>query len=391
MNKLHSHSIDFRKENMKEAVDKGNEHIHRGLYNEAIVEFTKAIKNNPRCGDAYYGRGFAYQHKGNFYKAVANYNNAMITYSRKEDKAKAIYARGVLYSRLGICDRSWWDLHKAEEWGYKVDAQLRADLLKAIGKTEWFQSAEEKLLDAIFGGDFDKKIDYCNKAIELDPNDARAYEERGDVCRTKGLIDQAIADFTKVIELIPKYLDLDNKISDSEKKKLGKTISDTRYAYAYLNRGRAYCKNGKFDEAISDFTKAIEIYPSLDAAYRERGIARRYRKDFDQAVADFTKIIESNTKEGSDKPIHAEAYLDRGIAYREKGELDKAISDFNKALEINPDFFCNIYIERGLAYYLKGEYDKARDDMHKAETSKVGVIPKMLVNLKEMLNQKASA
>jgi len=43
----------------------------------------------------------------------------------------------------------------------------------------------------------------------------------------------------------------------------------------YYNRGVAYHKKGLFDEAIADYTRAIEINPEDAEAYHNRGVQRR--------------------------------------------------------------------------------------------------------------------
>ena len=42
---------------------------------------------------------------------------------------------------------------------------------------------------------------------------------------------------------------------------------------AYSNRGATYEKKGNFDNAIEDFTTAIEHQPDYAQAYNNRGIA----------------------------------------------------------------------------------------------------------------------
>jgi tetratricopeptide (TPR) repeat protein len=42
---------------------------------------------------------------------------------------------------------------------------------------------------------------------------------------------------------------------------------------AYNNRGRAYMEKGQYDQAISDYTKALEINPRHQQAYYRRGLA----------------------------------------------------------------------------------------------------------------------
>jgi len=63
--------------------------------------------------------------------------------------------------------------------------------------------------------------------------------------------------------------------------------------------------------------------------YNNRGIAFGEKREYDQAISDFDKAIEIN-------PRYITAYNNRGVIYRLKGQYDKAISDFNKAIEMNP-------------------------------------------------------
>ena len=103
-------------------------------------------------------------------------------------------------------------------------------------------------------------IEDYTKAIELNPNDANAYNERGVLHYAIDKYPEAIADYTKAIEINPKYV------------------------FAYFNRGLIYQDLKKYEEAIADYTKAIELDPdkwsaaSLTDAYNHREEAYRLKK-----------------------------------------------------------------------------------------------------------------
>jgi tetratricopeptide (TPR) repeat protein len=188
---------------------------------------------------------------------------------------------------------------------------------------------------------------------------AIVHNERGAQYLEKGQYDQAITEFTKAIELDPKF------------------------AWAYNNRGNAYAQGkGQLDQAISDFTKAIELDPKLAKAYNNRGGAYGDKGQYDQAISDCNKAIELN-------PEYAQAYYNRGRAYLQKGQLDQAISDYTKAIELNPEI-AMAYLNRAITYAIKGEYDKAWEDVHKAQSLGFQVHPGFLKDLREASPEKST-
>ncbi len=78
-------------------------------------------------------------------------------------------------------------------------------------------------------------------------NNAEFYYNRGIDRFERGDYDKAISDYSKAIEINP------------------------RFAMAYANRGGAYLNKGLYDQAISDSNKAIELNPKLAMAYNNRG------------------------------------------------------------------------------------------------------------------------
>ena len=98
-------------------------------------------------------------------------------------------------------------------------------------------------------GQWDQAIAYFNKAIEINPRYAKAYNIRGIAYYSKDQIDKAIADFNKAIEIDPK---------DSS---------------PYNNRGVAYLDKGEYEKAWDDVHKAESlghrIHPEFLKALRE--------------------------------------------------------------------------------------------------------------------------
>lgn len=111
---------------------------------------------------------------------------------------------------------------------------------------------------------------------------------------------------------------------------LGCELSARVQAVEYNHQGVALADAGQYDEAITEYTKAIELDPSYAQAYNNRGVAYDNKGQYDLAIADYNKAIELS-------PNSALFYYNRGFAYSKKGQRDLAISDLNKAIELSSD------------------------------------------------------
>jgi len=215
-----------------------------------------------------------------------------------------------------------------------MDEAKKARLYAFSLRSMWYKLERfEKSLEATT-----KAVEIFEKLIKTDEKFkeelAEAYHNRGTVHSAKGKYDLAIQDYNKAIEINPKL------------------------AVAYSNRGSAHSSKGEYDLAIQDFDEAIEINPKDAEAYYNRGSAHSSKGEYDLAIQDFDKAIEIN-------PKYAEAYSNRGNAHYEKGEYDLALLDFDKAIEINPKD-AMAYSNRGNTHLAKGEYDLALLDYNKA-------------------------
>jgi tetratricopeptide (TPR) repeat protein/beta-lactamase regulating signal transducer with metallopeptidase domain len=172
-----------------------------------------------------------------------------------------------------------------------------------------------------------------NVSPEKSSTGSAEYISQGVSFLKQGKVEDAITQFNRAIDLDP-----------------GKAV-------AYAARGSAYFRLEKLDNAISDYNRAIEINPDLEVAYQGRGSVYYRQGQFDNAISDYTRVIKIN-------PGLVNAYIDRGNIYQEQGRFDEAISDFSKVLEMKPGEAITYYL-RGNAYYQKNQFDNAISDYSK--------------------------
>jgi len=125
------------------------------------------------------------------------------------------------------------------------------------------------------------------------------------------------------------------------------------------NRGIAAAKEGQYETAVAEFTRAFRRAPAFAEACYNRALVYIALGQLGPAISDFTKVVEI-------KPALTESYTRRGLLHVAMSQYDQAINDFTKVLEIDPAS-AETYFRRSLAFYAKGQYDKAWEDVRRIQ------------------------
>jgi len=96
---------------------------------------------------------------------------------------------------------------------------------------------------------------------------------------------------------------------------------------AYHNRGYAYMRLGEYERAVQEYDKAIQLDPIGTFAYSYRGLAYAELGQYERAVQDYDKVIQLYPESAS-----ANDYKNRGAAYSGLGQHQRAIQDYNQAI-----------------------------------------------------------
>lgn len=164
----------------------------------------------------------------------------------------------------------------------------------------------------------------------------------------------------------------------------------------YLQRGNLYIQFNRYDRALQDYDKIIQINPGITDAYIFRSFIKLELGDKQGALEDCNKATQivtnddfSNTlaytirgyvksqlgdTEGTlqdlDKaiqiyPNNAMAHVNRGIIKSELGDKQGAIQDYNKTIQVDPSAV-QAYINRAVIKNNLGDKQGAFQDYNKA-------------------------
>ena len=166
-----------------------------------------------------------------------------------------------------------------------------------------------------------------------DPGNAREAFDAGMRLMKTTRYDQAILNFNRAVDLLPDYAD------------------------AYRMRGRAYVQQSDPAMALRDFSRVSELKPRDATILAERGFVHLDQKDYPGAIADADRSIALD-------PKLARAYNLRASARRAAGDPRGAIEDFTKAIALEPNL--DNYFQRASTYQKLGDHKSAVADFDKA-------------------------
>ncbi|QDU18940.1 tetratricopeptide repeat protein [Urbifossiella limnaea] len=230
-------------------------------------------------------------------------------------------------------------------WFDKDDA---VPLEHAVGYFTDRLAADPKSAPARFGravardlrGEPEAAIDDYGGVIELDPNNAGAYGNRGDLRRRLRRFAPAAEDYTAAIRLAPTdaanhdfrglcYLELRDypkaAADYTEAIRLGR-----RLPHVVNNRGLAREQLGDLPAAAADLAEAVRLDPGFVNAWRSLGRVNAARGLAADAVANYSEAIRLDAG-------HADTFYRRSALHRGRRDFGLAAADLSAALRIAPD------------------------------------------------------
>lgn len=98
----------------------------------------------------------------------------------------------------------------------------------------------------------------------------------------------------------------------------------------YFEKGNFAYDQGRCNDAITDYTKAIELDPTISQVYNNRGYTYMMKGDYKNALDDFNNAIQV-------RPNYVKAHVNKGDIYnRYIPDKQKAIDEYKKVIALGP-------------------------------------------------------
>jgi tetratricopeptide (TPR) repeat protein len=231
--------------------------IYRYLekYQNAIIDYTQAIKINPGDDVLYIGRAMSYEDLKQDTLAIKDYTHAINL--DPENSEFSYFQRGEIYYRLDDYPKAISDFNQVTIDGCGSANQMGACLRRGIIKLELGDNKGAIL-------EFDnliKLIGFIESFASIE-----SFYSRGMAKKNIGDLEGSIQDYQQVLNF-----------PDTHQYKGFK---------AYYCRGLGYFGLGRIPSAIANFTEAIKLEPNKPEAYHHRGVAYQALKDRNNAIKD---------------------------------------------------------------------------------------------------------
>lgn len=299
-----------------------------GDTDKALEDYRRAIELAPRNHHVYVNRAGLWLALGNHPEAIRESEKAI---EIAPDFSGGYHVRGAVLLKMGQIDLAMKDLNHA--------IRLNPEMVSHYNNrgSAWLAK-----------GDYARAFKDFNKALQLDADDVKVLLNRGEAWLALGDFSNAVRDFSDVLRIQP-----DN-------------------AYGYLNRGIVRYTQGRLRLALTDLNRSIALrsqlpVPDLVGAYINRGLAHLALSSVQEAVEDFTSAIQLDPHEAMAFLYRGEIWLRLAQANDTTSEeyLTKSLDDFNEALRLDATLEL-AYLNRFLTRILRDEFALALEDIESA-------------------------
>jgi tetratricopeptide (TPR) repeat protein len=183
---------------------------------------------------------------------------------------------------------------------------IRAGNLQISRNELLLKTASTMANEYLLRGEYHNALDWYNKAIHINPNDAIMWLNKGVVLNKLNRYNEAIQCFDKAIEINPNY------------------------TKPWYNKSASLNKLNRYNEAIQCIDRAIQMDPNYALAWNNKGATLNNLNRYNEAIQCYERAIQID-------PNDANPWNNKGNALSKLGRYEEAITSYDKAIEIKPE------------------------------------------------------
>jgi tetratricopeptide (TPR) repeat protein len=359
--------------------------LSKGLVDAAIAEGQRAVQADSSRAASYYNLGTAYQVKGDWPLASAQFKAATERGPKSFDAFLSLavslfredkYGESVSAAEAAIklkADDSGPYRWLAED---QIALRLPDEALHSIGKAIALSPSSGDLLAVaahayLLKGDTSSAMTYARKAVVAGPRNPAGQLAIGEASLVSGRPSDALQAFQDASELDPAsaqglvgqgraYAALGDRETALKFYSRAAT-ADGHLAEAHLYSGHVYAEMARWDDALREYAWAARQRPRWPDAQYYLGRAYLQRKDLYNARRSFADATQYG-------PNLVEGWFGLGIADRELGRTSDAVASLSRATQLNGSY-AEAWLYLGLCYEEEGNRAAAAQSFANASAS----------------------
>ncbi|KAF7760908.1 hypothetical protein Agabi119p4_10317 [Agaricus bisporus var. burnettii] len=256
------------------------------------------LPENPSQGDQTLILALEALQAADYAHALSFVNEAFVqNLSTTQGEAEALNLRGTFKFLMGDVDGA------------------KADLEESIKLAPGFTQSLVKIASVhMEQGDPQKAFQCFEDAIKSNPNDADIYYHRGQVLFIMNEYDDAAENYTKSSEL------------------------DDTFVFSHIQLAVAQYKAGKIANSMATFRRTIKSFPNRSEPHNYYGELLLDQGRFEDAIEKFDKAIELEKSKAPPHPPNVLSLVNKGLAtYQWKQDISAAEKCCDEALKIDPE------------------------------------------------------
>ena len=214
--------------------------------------------------------------------------------------------------------------------------------------------------DAYHKREYSRAESYLTRVLEKNDRFADVYNMLGVIFHDRGLFSKAQKNFERALAINPGYTEASLNLAVTyndlgryaeAKAVFNKALSASRagpgeldpfvrgkIANMYAEIGDVYQAAGIYEQATTEFRKALDLGPDFVDIRLRLAQALRDQGHQEDAVAEFRRILEDN-------PGYVSARIHLGVTLYSLGRLDEATHEWREALKLDPgNKSCQMYL-----------------------------------------------
>ncbi len=306
-------------------------YLEQGRVDDAELSLKQAIKDSPEIADAHFKLGQIYAMKDMDIETISKaYRDGQKVVSKapgNKEEQQAFYDLGKIFAGKG-------------KSGLAVQA-----FKNAISIAPNMSLAQYELGTQYYNmGLKERAIEHFQMAIKSDPSLRTLFIEEAKKYYESGNIEEAIKSLDKSLTIDPKnaeahyfYATLISDDKTEAMKHYEEAIKvDPNFVKAYIPLGDIYYSEGRYDDAINAYRKAISIDKSNERYFYELGMKSLNAKDEENRIERLNNARVNFEKHLLLYPNDLLTNFNLGFIYENLGEKDKSIEYYQRSYNIEP-------------------------------------------------------